>query len=103
MTDRRHVQFVSNSERIYLFFDWNSKREKTIRHFEDLEKEYKNPSFKIKKSEKSADESSTQDLKGLCIAMTETLNVFLDKTERQRYKRCSFETLELDIFIDTML
>lgn len=35
--------------------------------------------------------------------MTETLNVFLDKTERQRYKRCSFETLELDIFIDTML
>ena len=79
------------------------REKKTIRHFEDLEKEYKNPSFKIKKSEKSADESSTQDLKGLCITMTETLNVFLDKTERQRYKRCSFETLELDIFIDTML
>ena len=81
-------------------FDWNAKREKIVRLFEDLEKKCENLRPKIeppslRKSEESADESSAQDLKGLCTAMSKNLNDFITvTTKKQRKKRFSFQTLE---------
>lgn len=61
-------------------FDWNAKRAKIVRRFEDLKKKYENLSSKIEESGESVDESSIQDLKGLCVAMIEKMSEFIKDT-----------------------
>ena len=56
-------------------FDWNANREKIDRHLEDLEKK-----CEMEKSKESAEEASTQDLKGLRTAMIKNLNDFITVT-----------------------
>ena len=56
-------------------FDWNANREKIDRHLEDLEKK-----CEMEKSKESAEEVSTQDLKGLLTAMIKNLNDFITAT-----------------------
>ena len=61
-------------------FDWNANREKIDRHLEDLEKKCENPHSQMEKSKESAEEASTQDLKGLRTAMIKNLNDFITVT-----------------------
>ena len=61
-------------------FDWNANREKIDRHLEDLEKKCENPHSQMEKSKESAEEASTQDLKGLRTAMNKNLNDFITVT-----------------------
>ena len=66
-------------------FDWNANREKIDRHLEDLEKKCENPHSQMEKSKESAEEASTQDLKGLRTAMIKNLNDLITvTTEGQR-------------------
>ena len=66
-------------------FDWNANREKIDRHLEDLEKKCENLHSQMEKSKESAEEASTQDLKGLRTAMIKNLNDFITvTTEGQR-------------------
>ena len=61
-------------------FDWNANREKIDRHLEDLEKKCDNLHSQMEKSKESAEEASTQDLKGLRTAMIKNLNDFITVT-----------------------
>ena len=61
-------------------FDWNANREKIDRHLEDLENKCDNLHSQMEKSKESAEEASTQDLKGLRTAMTKNLNDFITVT-----------------------
>ena len=61
-------------------FDWNANREKIDRHLEDLEKKCENLHSQMEKSKESAEEASTQDLKGLRTAMIKNLNDFIKVT-----------------------
>ena len=61
-------------------FDWNANREKIDRHLEDLEKKCENLHSQMEKSKESAEEASTQDLKGLRTAMIKNLNDFITVT-----------------------
>ena len=61
-------------------FDWNANREKIDRNLEDLEKKCENPHSQMEKSKESAEEASTQDLKGLRTAMIKNLNDFITVT-----------------------
>ena len=66
-------------------FDWNANREKIDRHLEDLEKKCENLHSQMEKSKESAEEASTQDLKGLRTAMIKNLNDLITvTTEGQR-------------------
>ena len=66
-------------------FDWNAKREKLNSHLEDLENKCENSHSQMEESKESAEEASTQDLKGLCTAMIKNLNDFITvTTEGQR-------------------
>ena len=58
-------------------FDWNANREKIDRHLEDLEKKCDNLHSRMEESKESAEEASTQDLKGLRTAMIKNLNDFI--------------------------
>ena len=61
-------------------FDWNANREKIDRHLEDLEKKCENLHSQMEKSKESAEEASTQDLKGLRTAMIKNWNDFITVT-----------------------
>ena len=66
-------------------FDWkNAKRGKIDRQLKDLEKKCENLRSQMEENKESAEESSTQDLKGLYTAMTKNLNHFItDRTGGQ--------------------